>query len=253
MTFLEKIIKTKVQEVQQMKTEKVSSKRKAANFYETVKQQANTMQLIAEIKRASPSKGDIQLKVDIIAQAKSYEEAGAAAISILTDETYFKGSLADLRQVAQVVSLPILCKDFIIDEKQLVRARNAGATMVLLIVAALPSSQLRQLYQEALALELEVLVEVHNAAELKQAEALGAKLIGVNNRDLHTFTVDLSTSVALGKEQRNPETLYLSESGIRSVADVERLKKNYQAILVGEALMREVNPAIAAEKLQVQR
>ena len=132
------------------------------------------MHLIAEIKRASPSKGDINQGIDPVTQAQAYEAAGVSGISVLTDQQFFKGSLADLEAVSKAISVPILCKDFIIDKKQLIRAKNAGASIVLLIVAALEPARLVALYQEAEALGLEVLVETHNAAEFQHAQALGA-------------------------------------------------------------------------------
>ncbi len=147
--------------------------------------------------------------------------------------------------------MPILCKDFIIDKKQLIRAKNAGASIVLLIVAALEPARFVALYQEAETLGLEVLVETHNAAEFQQAQALGAKIIGVNNRDLKTFDVSLDVSVALAPQPS--EAVYISESGIRTAADVLQLAPFYHGVLVGETLMRSNRIAETAADLQVSR
>ena len=251
MDFLETIIQKKVKEVAAMpqETEKVVAKR--PSFYQQVKERPQKMHLIAEIKRASPSKGDINQAIDPVTQAQAYETAGVSGISVLTDQQFFKGSLADLEAVSKAVSVPILCKDFIIDKKQLIRAKNAGASIVLLIVAALEPDRFVALYQEAEALGLEVLVETHNAAEFQQAQALGAKIIGVNNRDLKTFDVSLDVSVALAPQPS--EAVYISESGIRTSSDVLQLAPFYHGVLVGETLMRSNRIAETAADLQVSR
>jgi indole-3-glycerol phosphate synthase len=151
---------------------------------------AKSMAVIAEIKRASPSKGDIKINVNPIEQALSYESGGAAAISVLTDEVFFKGSIADLRNVSEAIQIPRLCKDFIIDEIQIDRAHRAGATIILLIVAALSKERLHELYQYAKKKGLEVLTEVHDEAELERALELNAELIGI------------SLSVKVGSKQK---------------------------------------------------
>ncbi|AQY51384.1 indole-3-glycerol-phosphate synthase [Listeria weihenstephanensis FSL R9-0317] len=253
MTFLEEILAKKAQEVTEMPLEKASLPRRKPYFYDFLKANEKAVQLIAEVKRASPSKGAINLDVDPVAQAKSYEAAGAGAISVLTDEHFFKGDIEDLRAVASAVSIPVLCKDFIISEKQLVRAKNAGASIVLLIVAALSEQDLESLYRYATSLDLEVLVEVHNEAELNVAEKLGAKLIGVNNRDLHSFVVDIAVSERLADEFSRTDAFYISESGFREPADVARVAKSYRVVLVGEALMRADNVVQAASDLKVSR
>lgn len=196
--------------------------------------------VIAEIKRASPSKGDIRLDVDVDEQAKIYEQAGAAAISVLTDELYFKGSMADLEKVAQLVSVPVLCKDFIVDSVQIDRAKNAGATIILLIVAALEQEELEELFAYAQAAGLEVLVEVHDREELGVAVALGAELIGVNNRNLKTFEVSLQQTAHIAKHfPRDSQSLLISESGILSEDDASfAFSTGASGVLVGEALMR---------------
>ncbi|MBC1799948.1 indole-3-glycerol phosphate synthase TrpC [Listeria booriae] len=253
MTFLEEILAKKAQEVADMPLEKVELERQKPYFYNFLQANKEAVQLIAEVKRASPSKGAINLDVDPVAQAKSYEKAGAGAISVLTDQAFFKGDIEDLRAVAKAVSIPVLCKDFIISEKQLIRAKNAGASIVLLIVAALSEDDLATLYKQAVALDLEVLVEVHNEVELEVAERLGAKLIGVNNRDLHSFVVDIAVSERVAKQFSRTDACYISESGIREPADVARVAKNYQVVLVGEALMRAENVEQAASQLKVSR
>ncbi|MBC1573339.1 indole-3-glycerol phosphate synthase TrpC [Listeria booriae] len=253
MTFLEEILAKKAQEVADMPLEKVELDRQKPYFYNFLQANKEAVQLIAEVKRASPSKGAINLDVDPVAQAKSYEKAGAGAISVLTDQAFFKGDIEDLRAVAKAVSIPVLCKDFIISEKQLIRAKNAGASIVLLIVAALSEDDLATLYKQAVALDLEVLVEVHNEVELEVAERLGAKLIGVNNRDLHSFVVDIAVSERVAKQFSRMDACYISESGIREPADVARVAKDYQVVLVGEALMRAENVEQAASQLKVSR
>lgn len=252
MDFLETIIHEKKQEVQAMPLEKIQPLRKTDSFYQQVKAHPEKMHIIGEVKRASPSKGAINLAVNVIEQAQAYEQAGVTAISVLTDEVFFKGSIEDLRTVASQVAIPVLCKDFIIDEKQLIRARNAGATMVLLIVSALSKQKLAELYTKAVALELEVLVEVHDEQELAIAEKLSAQLIGVNNRNLKTFDVSIEVSQQLGKKQTR-DAVYISESGFSTGQQVALVKENYQAVLVGEGLMRENDPKAKVKELQVLR
>lgn len=252
MDFLETIIHEKKQEVQAMPLEKVQPLRKTDSFYQQVKAHPEKMHIIGEVKRASPSKGAINLAVNVIEQAQAYEQAGVTAISVLTDEVFFKGSIEDLRTVASQVAIPVLCKDFIIDDKQLIRARNAGATMVLLIVSALSKQKLAELYTKAVALELEVLVEVHDEQELAIAEGLSAQLIGVNNRNLKTFEVSIEVSQQLGKK-RTRDAVYISESGFSTGQQVALVKENYQVVLVGEGLMRENDPKAKVKELQVLR
>ncbi|EOH94317.1 indole-3-glycerol phosphate synthase TrpC [Enterococcus pallens] len=251
MDFLATILEKKAEEVAQLSEQQVQTTTKRPSFYQTVKEAPETVHLIGEIKRASPSKGDIKTDVDILEQAKSYEAGGVSAISVLTDEVFFKGTIEDLKEVAQVVKLPILCKDFIIDERQLVRAKNAGASIVLLIVAALTEERLSELYQAAKTLGLEVLVETHNQEELNTAHRIDAQIIGVNNRDLTTFDVTIATSEALA--QPSTDRIYISESGFKTGEDVQRIAKDYQAVLVGETLMRSENIAEKIQELRVKR
>jgi indole-3-glycerol phosphate synthase len=200
--------------------------------------------LIAEIKKASPSAGVICSDFDPVRIAKEYEAAGASCLSVLTDEKFFQGSLGHLRQIRSAVKLPLLRKDFIIDERQILEAIEWGADAILLIVAILDDTQLKRFHQLATESGLSVLVEVHDETELERALAAGAKLIGVNNRDLKTFNVNLATTERLAaKLFSSPATrhspLLVAESGIHTRADVERLAKcGVQAVLVGEALMK---------------
>ncbi|MDA8218471.1 MAG: indole-3-glycerol phosphate synthase TrpC [Dehalococcoidales bacterium] len=194
--------------------------------------------LIAEIKRASPSRGPLAPDLDPAAQAGLYEQGGAAAISVLTDEHFFAGSLADLTQVRQAVELPALRKDFVVDEYQVYEARAAGADAILLIVAALADEELRSFHATARGLGLRCLVEAHDEAEVARALTSGAEIVGVNNRDLKTFNVDLATSERLAPLVP-AGCLLVCESGVHSRADVERLAEaGADAILVGEALVK---------------
>jgi indole-3-glycerol phosphate synthase len=199
--------------------------------------------IIAELKKASPSKGTLRDDYRPAAIAKRYEEVGAAAISVLTDEPFFKGSLEDLEQVSQVVKIPVLRKDFILDPFQILEARAAGADAVLLIVAAHKDSDLKDLVASARRTGLDVLCEVHDPEELRRAVDLGCELIGVNCRDLKTLQVNPRLHEQMVRLM--PErALRVAESGIRTPADVERLlKAGYDAFLVGEALMRQPEPA----------
>jgi indole-3-glycerol phosphate synthase len=193
--------------------------------------------LIAEVKRASPSAGIICEDFDPVRIAKEYEAAGASCLSVLTDK-FFEGRLDYLRQIRASVQLPLLRKDFIIDERQILEAIEWGADAILLIVSILSDEQLRKFHSLATEAGLAALVEVHDAAELDRALKTGAELIGVNNRDLKTFTVDLATTEKLAAKL-NGERILVAESGIRTRADVERLKKcGAKAILVGESLLR---------------
>lgn len=200
--------------------------------------------LIAEVKKASPSAGIICKDFDPVRIAKEYEAAGANCLSVLTDEKFFQGSLDYLRQIRAAVKLPLLRKDFIIDERQILEAIEWGADAILLIVAILDDTRLKRFHSLATSAGLAVLVEVHDEAELNRALAIGANLIGVNNRDLKTFKVDLSTTERLATRLfSSPATrhtsLLVAESGIHTHADVERLAEcGAKAILVGESLMK---------------
>jgi indole-3-glycerol phosphate synthase len=197
--------------------------------------------IIAEIKRASPSKGDILPGLDPVAVAREYVRSSAAAISVLTDR-HFKGSLEDLRMVRKAVEIPLLRKDFMFDPYQVYEARAAGADCILLIAAMLKESEVRDLAGLASELGLATLVEIHNADEFKLAERIGARLIGINNRDLHTFVTDIAVSERLLASYKG-KALVVAESGINTPADVRRLHAaGARAFLVGEGLLRGGEP-----------
>lgn len=196
------------------------------------------LSVIAEVKKASPSAGTIARDFDPVAVATSYAAAGADALSVLTDETYFQGHLSYLAKIREQVDLPILRKDFIIDEVQIFESVVAGADAILLIVAALDQETLVHLLDVAAACQLDALVEVHDLEEMERALATEARLIGVNNRNLRTFEVDLATTERLSEEVGADHVL-VSESGIQSGEDTRRIRAwGVDAILVGEALMR---------------
>ena len=204
--------------------------------------------IIAEIKRASPSKGDIFHGLDPASVATDYANAGAAAISVLTDR-HFKGSLDDLRAVRAAVDLPLLRKDFIFDPYQVYEARAAGADCILLIVAMLKEGQLRSLAALARELGMATLVESHNETEFQLAEKIGAGLVGINNRDLHTFVTDIAQTERLLDGYKG-EALIVTESGIDSAADMRRLDSaGAHAFLIGESLLREGAPGARLSEL----
>lgn len=198
--------------------------------------------IIAEIKRASPSKGVINDKINVAEVAGSYERGGACAISVLTEEDKFQGSLEDLKTVREAVSLPILRKDFIFDEFQIYEAAEASADVILLIAAMLDDEVLTKLYRLAeQELNLDVLLEVHTLEELERAKKIGAKIIGVNNRDLQTFNVSLDVSRELIKHAAE-DSLLISESGLQTREDLLELKDSgFRGFLIGETLMRSEN------------
>jgi indole-3-glycerol phosphate synthase len=207
---------------------------------------AGDIGLIAEVKKASPSAGVICPNFDPVRIATEYEAAGASCLSVLTDEKYFQGSLDYLRQIRATVKLPLLRKDFIIDERQILEAIEWGADAILLIVAILDDERLKRFHALATEAGLAVLVEVHDEAELNRALAMGAELIGVNNRNLKTFKVDLATTEQLAAKMSETgkldKLLLVAESGIHTRADVVRLKKaGAKAILVGESLVKQGN------------
>jgi indole-3-glycerol phosphate synthase len=205
--------------------------------------------IIAELKKASPSKGLIRADFHPAELARELEQAGAAALSVLTDERFFQGSLTNLREASCAVKTPCLRKDFIIDEFQIVEARANAADAVLLIVAALSPGELKLLASEARAHKLDVLCEVHDEAELHQALDAGCDLIGVNTRDLRTFKVNLNRAFELA-DKFPAGVVRVAESGIHSVEDISRLREaGYHAFLVGESLMRASSPGDALREL----
>ena len=211
---------------------------------------AGDVGLIAEVKKASPSAGVIRADFDPVTIAKEYAAAGASCLSVLTDEKYFQGSLEYLRQIRAAVDLPLLRKDFVVDARQIAEAVEWGADAVLLIVAILDDAQLQEFHELATGVGLAALVEVHDADELRRASVLEAPLIGVNNRNLKNFMVDLGTTEVLAAQLDLSQTLLVAESGIHSRVDVERLKAaGAKAILVGESLMREADIAAKVREL----
>lgn len=219
------------------------------DFLAALRRPPGEVGLIAEVKKASPSAGVLCADFDPVRIAREYEAAGASCLSVLTDEKFFQGSLDYLRQIRAAVKLPLLRKDFIIDERQILEAIEWGADAVLLIVSILSDAQLRDFQALAEAAGLAALVEVHDEAELDRALAAGARLVGVNNRDLTTFKVDLATTERLAPKlfaapgaSASVERLLVAESGIHTRADVTRLARcGARAILVGESLIRGGN------------
>lgn len=207
------------------------------------------IRLIAEVKKASPSAGIIRADFDPVTIAKIYEAHGASCISVLTDQQFFQGHLDYLRAVRSAVSLPVLRKDFIIDSYQLLEARAAGADAVLLIAECLDDCNLRKLHNETVDLGMTPLVELYDPENLPRVREAGATLIGVNNRNLHTFEVDLKHTLRMRQEIPD-DCLLVGESGIKTRADVLRLEEaNVDAILVGESLMREDDIGAATDTL----
>jgi indole-3-glycerol phosphate synthase len=219
-------------------------------FREKIKNTAQSgVAVIAELKKASPSRGLIRADFDPEKLAKELEAAGAAALSVLTDEEFFQGSLENLRIASASTSIPCLRKDFMIDEFQILEARANRADAILLIAAALSQSELMALAAKAREFELDVLCEAHDEAELKRALDAGCDLIGVNSRDLRTFKVDLETAFRLG-ELIPKNVVSVAESGIHTGADMARLRAaGYQAFLIGESLMRSEHPGEALQLL----
>ncbi|PYS52502.1 MAG: indole-3-glycerol phosphate synthase TrpC [Acidobacteria bacterium] len=214
---------------------------------------SDRINVIAEFKRASPSKGVIRKDAEAAEIARRYEAGGAAAVSVLTEEDRFQGSLDDLRAVRAAVRLPILRKDFIFDEYQLYESAAAGADALLLIVAALNDERLTRLLRTTEdELGMDALVEVHTKDEMRRATDAGATVIGVNNRDLHSFNVSLEVSVQLAQDS-SIETLLVAESGLSSAEDLRRLRAlGYKGFLIGETLMRSAQPDTTLRELIVE-
>ncbi|MBB5352831.1 indole-3-glycerol phosphate synthase [Haloferula luteola] len=248
---LAEIIATKHQEVEAL-LPRASHLRAAAlqrnefrGFRAALDRGADQLGVIAEVKKASPSAGVIDPNFDPIRQARMYLDGGASCLSILTDEKYFQGSLSYLTRISEFSTAPLLRKDFTVHPIQIHEAVVAGADAILLIVAALDDDLLKRLFHEAKDFQLDVLVEVHNLPEMERAIDLGADLIGINNRNLKTFTTDLAVTEALADEVSD-EVLLVSESGLKSVADAQRvLNAGSNAVLIGESLMRADDPAVA--------
>jgi indole-3-glycerol phosphate synthase len=253
MNRLEEILQTKRQEIEQLRPRAAELDRQARarmdfrDFRSTLTQSGEKLAVIAEIKKASPSAGVIAKTFEPVEIAKNYEHAGANAISVLTDSKFFQGSLEHLRNVRNVVSLPLLRKDFIWDRAQIAESAANGADAILLIVTALTQDQLVRLLKSAKEFRLDALVEVHSLDELQRALEAGAEIVGINNRDLTTLDVDLAVTEKLCRDVPD-EIILVSESGIKAPQDVARVKAcGVDAILVGEALMRR---EISIEQLQ---
>lgn len=255
MTILDKILAEKEKEVAELKQHyqpgSIQGKRVDVSLYDTF-MKADKMSIIAEIKRASPSKGLINDGIVPSEQGRLYEACGAGAISVLTDTPFFQGTIQDMQEVREAVEVPVLNKDFIIDDIQIDRAYDAGANLILLIAAALPEERLAALYRYADQKGLEILFEVHNEEELQTAKRIGAQIIGVNNRNLKTFDVDLAITEQLAAQIDTEKTLLISESGMKTAADVERAKKaGARGILVGETMMRSGDLQETFQALQI--
>ncbi|MBH44746.1 MAG: indole-3-glycerol-phosphate synthase [Gammaproteobacteria bacterium] len=248
--MLDEIIKNKEQEIvelmnqQQMNINDVLKKKiENRGFLKTIKKNIinNTISIIAEIKRASPSKGFLNENLNIEEIAIEYQQAGASCISVLTDQRFFKGSIADLIQVRNKTTLPILRKDFIIHESQLIQSKLIGADCILLIVAALKKDLFSRLYDLSLKLDLDVLVEVHDEKELQIALDKKCHLIGINNRNLKTFETSIQTSLDLIKSI-NDDVIVVSESGIRDSNDIKLLRNSgISTFLIGEMFVTSSN------------
>ena len=211
--------------------------------------EAGEIAVIAELKKASPSRGLIRSDFDVARLASGFAKAGAAALSVLTEEEFFQGSLGNLELAAERSGLPCLRKDFMVDEFQVIEARAAGASAILLIVAALNQADLTHFQQQARRFGLDVLCEVHDEDELARAVDAGFDVIGVNNRNLHTFEVYLSTAIRLAVSMPGG-VLKVAESGIHSAEDIRRLRDaGYDAFLIGESLMKAADPAQALQAL----
>jgi indole-3-glycerol phosphate synthase len=254
--ILDDIVADKIPEVERRKRElpveevkkQIREQSASLDFASALK--GDHIQLIAEVKKASPSKGVIREEFDPVDVARTYADNGAAAISVLTDEKYFMGSLEYLRNIRKALNtpVPLLRKDFILDEYQVYEARAAGADAILLIVAILESKQLTELMELSHRLGMECLVETHNEYECEIAVNCGARIIGINNRDLKTFTVDIETTGRL-RELIPANRIVVSESGIKNRNDIERLKDwGVDAVLIGESLMASADIAVAMKE-----
>lgn len=257
MSILDEIVETKKSEVARLREwsgaleARLASAPEARDFAGALRREGEVA-VISEVKRRSPGAGDIRPGLNAPGLALMYESGGAAALSVLTDEEYFDGSLDDLRAVREQVALPILRKDFVIDPVQVAEARAAGADAVLLIVRILDDASLTGLLERTRELGMAALVEVHDAEELDRALGAGARVVGVNNRDLSTFETRLE--VTLGLTDRIPaDVVLVSESGIRTAEDVARLgRAGVDAVLVGESLLRQADPGTAVAELAGQ-
>lgn len=253
-SILDRIVQTKIREVREAaprlaEYRDIARQADAPRGFAAALRRPAEVRLLAEVKRRSPSAGDIRPGADPVEVARAYAAGGAAALSVLTDRDWFGGDLAFLRAVRGAVPVPVIRKDFLIDPVQVWEARAAGADAVLLIVRILEQPLLEELHGLARELGMDALVEAHTAEELERALAAGATLVGVNNRDLDTFATDLDLSIRLAS--RVPaDVTYVAESGIRTAEDVDRLgAAGVDAVLVGESLMRQADVRAAAAAL----
>jgi len=254
-SILDKIIETKKKEVadaaqtmpvEQLK-EQAAAQPECRSFLTPFRRPG--VNIIAEIKRASPSKGIINPDLDAGQQATLYQTGGAAALSVLTDEPYFKGCLEDLRQARRATTLPVLRKDFIVDPYQVFEARSVGADAILLIVRVMDEKRLGELLELSNALNMDALVEVHSEEDLKKASGIGATLIGINNRDLSSFDTDINTAVGL-VDRLTPDQIPVAASGITGPDDIRRnLAAGIHNFLIGESLVRSKHPAVFLRSL----
>ena len=253
-SILERIVRTKRDEVREAaprlaEYRDIARQADAPRGFAAALRRPDEVRLLAEVKRRSPSAGDIRAGADPVEVARAYVAGGAAALSVLTDRDYFGGDLQFLRAVRAAVPVPVIRKDFLIDPVQVWEARAAGADAVLLIVRILEQPLLAELHALARELGMDALVEAHTAEELERALDAGAILVGVNNRDLDTFVTDLDLCVRLASRVP-PDVTYVGESGIRTADDVDRLGgAGIDAILVGESLMRQPDLQAAASAL----
>jgi len=243
--MLDQIISNKLKEIELLKNKiditSIDSNKKNIPFYQRILSNQNIKKnsIIAEIKRRSPSKGILIENLNISDTAISYESGGATCVSVLTEKKYFDGSNSDLLITKKSITIPVLRKDFILDSIQVYESKMLGADCILLIIAALTQDAFKELYNLAISLNLDVLVEVHDIDELNFALSCNAKLIGINNRNLKTFDVDINTSLNLSKHISDPDVAIVSESGITNKKDIHNLNKSgIYTFLIGEHLVK---------------
>jgi indole-3-glycerol phosphate synthase len=254
--ILDEIIENKTSEVEISKTslpleqiqEQIKDALPSRNFFDAINPKGE-LKIISEVKHASPSKGVFREDFDPVQIAKSYSRGGASAISVLTDEKYFRGSLSFLKNIRAEVDTPLLRKDFIVDPYQVYEARLFGADAILLIVAALDQTSLSELLELTHSLQMNAIVEVHDENELDRALEADARIIGINNRDLRTFDVDLNVSITLSKKVPE-DKIVIAESGIGSIEDIDRLRgEGVHVFLIGETFMKAPDPGQKLKEL----
>ncbi|TFG78247.1 MAG: indole-3-glycerol phosphate synthase TrpC [Thermodesulfobacteriales bacterium] len=254
--ILDEIIQNKTSEVEISKTslpleqiqEQIKDALPSRNFFDAINPKGE-LKIISEVKHASPSKGVFREDFDPVQIAKSYSRGGASAISVLTDEKYFRGSLSFLKNIRAEVDTPLLRKDFIVDPYQVYEARLFGADAILLIVAALDQTSLSELLELTHSLQMNAIVEVHDENELDRTLEADARIIGINNRDLRTFNVDLNVSINLSKKVPG-DKIVIAESGIGSIEDIDRLRgEGVHVFLIGETFMKAPDPGQKLKEL----